>query len=95
MSALTRWEPSTRWNPWKELEEVEKRLSTIFGRPAMGTNDETKEAISVTEMSPLDDITDDDKESLDKAEIPTGPGLWFMDSSSAAAEMVTLCAASG
>ncbi|MFL9867554.1 UxaA family hydrolase [Paraburkholderia fungorum] len=32
---------------------------------------------------------------LDKAEIPTHPGLWFMDSSSAAAEMVTLCAASG
>ncbi len=32
---------------------------------------------------------------LDKAQVPTGPGLWFMDSSSAAAEMVTLCAASG
>ena len=32
---------------------------------------------------------------LDKAEAPTRPGLWFMDSSSAAAEMVTLCAASG
>jgi len=32
---------------------------------------------------------------LDKAEMPSGPGLWFMDSSSAAAEMVTLCAASG
>jgi (2R)-sulfolactate sulfo-lyase subunit beta len=32
---------------------------------------------------------------LDKAEVPGGPGLWFMDSSSAAAEMVTLCAASG
>ncbi len=32
---------------------------------------------------------------IDKAEVPTGPGLWFMDSSSAAAEMVTLCAASG
>ena len=32
---------------------------------------------------------------LDKAEAPTKPGLWFMDSSSAAAEMVTLCAASG
>jgi (2R)-sulfolactate sulfo-lyase subunit beta len=32
---------------------------------------------------------------IDKAEEPTGPGLWFMDSSSAAAEMVTLCAASG
>ncbi|MCY4320057.1 MAG: UxaA family hydrolase [Alphaproteobacteria bacterium] len=32
---------------------------------------------------------------LDKAETPDAPGLWFMDSSSAAAEMVTLCAAAG
>ncbi len=32
---------------------------------------------------------------LDKHEEPTGPGLWFIDSSSAAAEMVTLCAAAG
>ena len=32
---------------------------------------------------------------LDKAEHPTSPGLWFMDSSSAAAEMVTLCGAAG
>jgi (2R)-sulfolactate sulfo-lyase subunit beta len=32
---------------------------------------------------------------IDKAEAPDKPGLWFMDSSSAAAEMVTLCAASG
>ena len=32
---------------------------------------------------------------LDKAESPTGPGLWFMDSTSAAAEMVTLAAAAG
>lgn len=32
---------------------------------------------------------------LEPAETPAGPGLWFMDSSSAAAEMVTLCAAAG
>ena len=32
---------------------------------------------------------------LDKAEMPSRAGLWFMDSSSAAAEMVTLCAAAG
>jgi (2R)-sulfolactate sulfo-lyase subunit beta len=32
---------------------------------------------------------------IDKGEVPAHPGLWFMDSSSAAAEMVTLCAASG
>ena len=32
---------------------------------------------------------------LDYAEAPTHPGLWFMNSSSAAAEMVTLVAAAG
>lgn len=32
---------------------------------------------------------------LDKGETPTHSGLWFMDSSSAAAEMVTLCSAAG
>ena len=32
---------------------------------------------------------------IDKAEMPDKPGLWFMDSSSAAAEMVTLVAAAG
>ena len=32
---------------------------------------------------------------LEKAVEPDGPGLWFQDSSSAAAEQVTLCAASG
>lgn len=32
---------------------------------------------------------------LEPAETPTGPGLWFMDSSSAVAEMVTLVAAGG
>lgn len=33
--------------------------------------------------------------ALDKAVPPTGPGLWYMDSSSAAAEAVTLWAAAG
>jgi (2R)-sulfolactate sulfo-lyase subunit beta len=32
---------------------------------------------------------------LDKAESPTGPGLWYMDTSSAAAEAVTLWSAAG
>lgn len=70
MSALTRWEPLTRWSPWKELEEMEKRLSTIFGRPQISTDGEKKEAIAVTEWSPLVDITEDDKEYIVKAEIP-------------------------
>ena len=70
MAGLTRWEPLTRWNPWKELEEMEKRLSTIFGRPQATTGGDKKEAITVAEWSPLVDITEDDKEYLVKAELP-------------------------
>jgi len=43
MSSLTRWEPTARWNPFKELEEMEKRLSTLFGRtPAPTGGDKRK-----------------------------------------------------
>ncbi|HEU4685261.1 MAG TPA: Hsp20/alpha crystallin family protein [Nitrospira sp.] len=70
MSALTRWEPLSRWSPWKELEEMEKRLATMFTRPSVSANGEKKEAISVAEWSPLVDITEDDKEYVVKAEVP-------------------------
>lgn len=70
MSGLTRWEPAARFNPWKELEDMEKRLSTIFGRAPAATGSEKKEAISVAEWSPLVDITEDEKEYLVKAELP-------------------------
>ncbi len=69
MSALSRWEPLTRWHPWKELEEMEKRLSTLFGRPPMKA-DGDKEAMTVAEWSPLVDISEDEKEYLVKAELP-------------------------
>ncbi|MCS6317646.1 MAG: Hsp20/alpha crystallin family protein [Nitrospira sp.] len=70
MSGLTRWEPfRMQFNPWRELEEVEKRLSTLWGRtPAKA--DGQKEAISVAEWSPVVDITEDAKEYLIKAELP-------------------------
>jgi HSP20 family protein len=70
MSALTRWEPLSRWSPWKELEEMEKRLSTIFGKAPSATGGEKKEALAVAEWSPLVDITEDEKEYVVKAEIP-------------------------
>ena len=70
MNTLTRWEPlKTRWNPFRELEEMEKRLSSIFGRQAMRADGE-KEALTVAEWSPLVDISEDEKEYLIKAEIP-------------------------
>jgi HSP20 family protein len=49
---------------------MEKRLSTIFGRPPVTTGGEKQEAISVTQWSPLVDITEDDKEYVVKAELP-------------------------
>ncbi|OQW32730.1 MAG: heat-shock protein Hsp20 [Nitrospira sp. SG-bin1] len=70
MSALTRWEPTTRWNPFKEIEDMEKRLSGFFGRAPISAGGDKKEAITVTEWSPLVDISEDEKEYLIKAEVP-------------------------
>jgi HSP20 family protein len=70
MATPARWEPFARWNPLKELEEMEKRLSTVFGRAPLSSTGEKKEAITVAEWSPLVDISEDDKEYLIKAEIP-------------------------
>jgi len=70
MSSLQRWEPTTRWNPFKELEEMEKRLSTLFGRTPAPTSGDKNEAITVSEWSPLVDISEDEKEYVIKAEVP-------------------------
>ena len=59
----------TRWNPFKELGDMEQRLSTSLGRPAVLT-ETGKEAMTVAEWSPLVDITEDDKEYLIKANLP-------------------------
>ena len=72
MGALTRWDTfrDTRlWDPFKELEEVQSRLSRIFGRP-LAHKEGGKEEMTVAEWSPLVDISEDDKEYLVKAELP-------------------------
>lgn len=62
MSALT------RWNPFRELETIQNRLATAFGRYPYPGNGE--EAISVPEWAPLVDVTEDEKEYTIKAELP-------------------------
>jgi HSP20 family protein len=70
MGELTRWEPFTsRWDPFKELEDMERRLSTWFGQPLRRREGE-KEALTVAEWSPLVDIEESEKEYLIKAELP-------------------------
>jgi HSP20 family protein len=58
INTLTRWEPL-------EMEDVQNRLSHLFGRRTNGRDD-----ITLADWTPLADITEDDKEYLIKAELP-------------------------
>ncbi len=60
----------TRWDPFRELDDLQSRLSTLFGRAPIRKNGEGKEAMTVAEWAPLVDITEDEKEYLIKAELP-------------------------
>ncbi len=60
----------TRWDPFRELDELQTRLSTMFGRAPVKKDGEKQEALTVAEWAPLVDIVEDDKEYLIKAEIP-------------------------
>ena len=60
----------TRWDPFKEMEELQSRFAKLFslGPPRFGNGG--KEFITVTEWAPSVDITEDDKEYLLKADLP-------------------------
>ena len=60
----------TRWDPLKEMEELQNRLSGFFGRAPVRRGNGEQESITVAEWAPLVDITEDDKEYLIKAELP-------------------------
>ena len=68
MSTLIRWDPfRVQWNPLKERDELEHRLSTLLGHRA-STGNGGKEALTVAEWSPLVDIVEDENEYRIKAE---------------------------
>jgi len=71
MNTLLRWDPlnRTRWNPFKDRDEIENRLATMFAARE-STGNGGKEALTVAQWSPLVDITEDEKEYLIKAELP-------------------------
>lgn len=60
------------WDPFRELEGFQNRLSSFFGRTPMqlslGEGDEETRAIS--QWMPLVDISEDDKEYIITAELP-------------------------
>jgi len=85
------------FNRYQEVVERHKTSDLMDSQPTKGN---IEGGLTTIEEKALGNIQKIGKKCmvdgvLDKAEAPSGPGLWFMDSSSAAAEMVTLCAASG
>ena len=60
----------TRWEPLREMEDFQNRLSTLFGRPQRRTNGHGREEIALADWMPVADITEDEKEYLIKAELP-------------------------
>lgn len=65
MSALT------PWDPFKELDELQNRLATLFGRaPVRQRAAGADEIMAPADWAPLVDIVENDKEYLIKVELP-------------------------
>ena len=60
----------TRWDPFKEMDDLQRRLGSIFGLAQRTPGTTGKEEMTVAQWLPLVDITEDDKEYLIKAELP-------------------------
>jgi len=60
----------TQWEPFREMEDFQNRLSTLFGRPLRRPDGHGREDITLADWMPLADITEDEKEYLIKAELP-------------------------
>ena len=60
----------TRWDPFKDMKELQDRIGSLFSLTPFRRSDGTEETMTVAEWSPLVDIVEDDKEYLIKAELP-------------------------
>lgn len=60
----------TRWNPFREMEDLQNRLSSVLGLPSVRTGDPHEQTLTVAEWTPLVDITEDEKEYLIKTDLP-------------------------
>ncbi len=60
----------TRWDPVNELDDLQNRLSTLFGRAPVKKSEGGRESMRVAQWAPLVDISEDEKEYLIKAELP-------------------------
>ncbi len=59
----------TRWNPFREMEELQNRVMNAFNLSPVRRG-EGQESITVAQWAPLVDITEDDSEYVISAELP-------------------------
>ena len=61
-----------RWNPFREMEDISRRMSSLFEGSPRRRNELTngEENITVPEWAPLVDVIEDEKEYLIKVELP-------------------------
>ena len=61
-----------RWNPFREMEDMQRRMSSLFDWNPLHRSALTgpEENLTVPEWAPLVDIAEDDKEYLIKVELP-------------------------
>ena len=73
MNALEKWNPlrgSSVWDPRREMEEMQNRVASLFGRRLPLKKDGGEEEFTLTEWIPPVDIAEDDKEYAIKVELP-------------------------
>ncbi len=62
----------TRWNPFKEMDDLQRRLASVFDMAPYRLSSLTTdhENITVPQWAPAVDIIEDDREYLIKVELP-------------------------
>lgn len=59
-----------RWDPFKEMEDLQSRFAKFFGLTPARAENGGKELMTITQWAPSVDIIEDEKEWLVKAELP-------------------------
>jgi len=59
-----------RWDPFKDMDELQSRLTKLFGLTPARTGNDGQELMTVTQWTPSVDIIEDEKEWLVKTELP-------------------------
>ena len=60
----------TRWNPIRELDDLQDRVLRALYRRSGTRDDDGQQSLTAAEWAPAVDIVEDDKEYLIKAELP-------------------------